>query len=139
MLHKVRIYGLLCEISYVRICIFRSAFSPPIINNKYHTHGGCTRIRRKWDGNWYEAFSEFSLTLLCTFQSRQFKDNFCSDVHIEFVGVFDTISSIGFLGRRLPFTGTNYGIKYFRHAMVGRLEEFQLCSEFDIMWPVCRL
>jgi len=49
--------------------------------------------------------------------SRQFKDNFCSDVNIDFIGVFDTVSSIGFLGRRLPFTGSNYGIRYFRHAM----------------------
>lgn len=49
--------------------------------------------------------------------SRQFKDNFCTDVNVEFIGVFDTVSSIGFIGRKLPFTGSNYGIRYFRHAM----------------------
>jgi uncharacterized protein (DUF2235 family) len=38
-------------------------------------------------------------------------------VNIDFVGVFDTVSSVGMLGRKLPFAATNYGIRIFRHAM----------------------
>lgn len=38
-------------------------------------------------------------------------------MNIDFVGVFDTVSSVGMLGRRLPFAATNYGIRIFRHAM----------------------
>lgn len=36
---------------------------------------------------------------------------------IDFVGVFDTVSSVGMLGKKLPFASTNYGIRIFRHAM----------------------
>ena|ERR1700761_6449628 len=52
-----------------------------------------------------------------TQQSRQFKDAFCADVVVEFIGVFDTVSSVGILGTGLPFTSSNHEIKYFRHAM----------------------
>lgn len=50
-------------------------------------------------------------------QSHQFKAAFCAHVNIEFIGVFDTVSSVGVFGRGLPFTSTNYCIKNFRHAM----------------------
>ena len=33
------------------------------------------------------------------------------------MGVFDTVSSVGLLGKKLPFAATNYGIRIFRHAM----------------------
>jgi uncharacterized protein (DUF2235 family) len=38
-------------------------------------------------------------------------------VNVEFIGVFDTVSSVGVFGKKLPFTSTNYCIKHFRHAM----------------------
>ncbi|KAG6919254.1 hypothetical protein DXG01_008050 [Tephrocybe rancida] len=47
-----------------------------------------------------------------------FKQTFCQDVKVEFVGVWDTVASVGVLaGRTLPFTNSNKAIKTFRHAL----------------------
>jgi uncharacterized protein (DUF2235 family) len=50
-------------------------------------------------------------------QSNAFKKTFSIDVDIEFVGVWDTVASVGIIPRRLPFTASNSHIKYFRHAI----------------------
>ncbi|KAF7307637.1 Zn(2)-C6 fungal-type domain-containing protein [Mycena indigotica] len=50
-------------------------------------------------------------------QSTAFKKSFCIDVDIEFLGVWDTVSSVGFVPRRLPFTRSNTHVRYFRHAI----------------------
>lgn len=39
------------------------------------------------------------------------------DVDIEFVGVWDTVASVGLFPRTLPFTKSNTAIKIFRHAI----------------------
>jgi len=50
--------------------------------------------------------------------ASNFKKTFCRDVKIEFVGVWDTVASVGILnGRTLPFTTSNDAIKTFRHAL----------------------
>ncbi|KAG6885643.1 hypothetical protein C0993_011777 [Termitomyces sp. T159_Od127] len=47
-----------------------------------------------------------------------FKKTFCQDVKVEFVGVWDTVASVGVLASRtLPFTNSNKAIKTFRHAL----------------------
>ncbi|KZV71102.1 hypothetical protein PENSPDRAFT_418968 [Peniophora sp. CONT] len=47
-----------------------------------------------------------------------FKRTFCRPVPIEFIGVWDTVASVGVLTRRsLPFVTTNTTIKTFRHAL----------------------
>ncbi|VDC07954.1 unnamed protein product [Peniophora sp. CBMAI 1063] len=47
-----------------------------------------------------------------------FKRTFCRSVPIEFIGVWDTVASVGVLTRRsLPFVTTNTTIKTFRHAL----------------------
>ncbi|KAG6816825.1 hypothetical protein H0H87_002668 [Tephrocybe sp. NHM501043] len=47
-----------------------------------------------------------------------FKQTFCQDIKVEFVGVWDTVASVGVLaGRTLPFTNSNKAIKTFRHAL----------------------
>jgi hypothetical protein len=50
-------------------------------------------------------------------QSIVFKKAFSIDVEIEFVGVWDTVCSVGLLPHTLPFTHSNTAIRYFRHAM----------------------
>ncbi|KAH0837783.1 hypothetical protein J3R83DRAFT_5963 [Lanmaoa asiatica] len=50
-------------------------------------------------------------------QSTAFKKAFSINVDIEFVGVWDTVSSVGVIPRRLPFTKANDNIRYFRHAL----------------------
>ncbi|KAN0111562.1 Uncharacterized alpha/beta hydrolase domain (DUF2235) domain containing protein [Russula decolorans] len=47
-----------------------------------------------------------------------FNVTFCRQVPIEFVGVWDTVASVGFLlSRSLPFVTVNTTIKRFRHAL----------------------
>ncbi|EPQ54493.1 hypothetical protein GLOTRDRAFT_77041 [Gloeophyllum trabeum ATCC 11539] len=49
--------------------------------------------------------------------SIMFKRTFSIDVKIEFLGVWDTVASVGLVDRDLPFVGTNNAIWYFRHAL----------------------
>ncbi|KAI6136042.1 hypothetical protein F5141DRAFT_995472 [Pisolithus sp. B1] len=50
-------------------------------------------------------------------QSTAFKKAFSIDVDVEFVGVWDTVNSVGIIPRRLPFTRANNKIRFFRHAL----------------------
>ncbi|TDL22155.1 hypothetical protein BD410DRAFT_770672 [Rickenella mellea] len=50
--------------------------------------------------------------------SEGFKRTYCREVKIEFLGVWDTVASVGMvIGRTLPFTVSNTMIKTFRHAL----------------------
>ncbi|KAF8879289.1 hypothetical protein BD779DRAFT_1447039 [Infundibulicybe gibba] len=50
-------------------------------------------------------------------QSNSFKKAFSIDVDIEFIGVWDTVNSVGLIPKRLPFTTSNSSVKTFRHAL----------------------
>ncbi|THH20515.1 hypothetical protein EW146_g858 [Bondarzewia mesenterica] len=50
-------------------------------------------------------------------QSNAFKKAFSVDVEIEFLGVWDTVASVGLIPHRLPFTASNTAVRYFRHAI----------------------
>jgi uncharacterized protein (DUF2235 family) len=50
-------------------------------------------------------------------QSDGFKKAFCSDVNIDFLGVWDTVDAVGILPKRLPFTASNCMVRTFRHAI----------------------
>ncbi|KAL0961236.1 hypothetical protein HGRIS_006201 [Hohenbuehelia grisea] len=50
-------------------------------------------------------------------QSTAFKKAFSNDVTIEFLGVWDTVNSVGLIPRRLPFTTSNTVVRTFRHAV----------------------
>ncbi|KAF8349608.1 hypothetical protein F5887DRAFT_878546 [Amanita rubescens] len=50
-------------------------------------------------------------------QSNGFKKAFSVDVPIHFVGVWDTVDSVGVIPKRLPFTTSNTIIRTFRHAV----------------------
>ncbi|PPQ75323.1 hypothetical protein CVT24_007036 [Panaeolus cyanescens] len=49
--------------------------------------------------------------------SNEFKKAFCVDVGIEFLGVWDTVDSVGIIPKRLPFTTSNTVVRTFRHAL----------------------
>lgn len=49
--------------------------------------------------------------------SADFKRTFSMNVQIEFVGVWDTVDSVGMIPRHVPFTKHNTCVKTFRHAM----------------------
>ncbi|KAI9430249.1 hypothetical protein BJY52DRAFT_1232453 [Lactarius psammicola] len=50
-------------------------------------------------------------------QSKQFKEAFSMDVGVEFLGVWDTVCSVGFIPRELPLTASNTTVRFFRHAL----------------------
>lgn len=50
--------------------------------------------------------------------SYEFKRTFCIDISVYFVGVFDSVASVGFIPRKLPLSSTPTNKPfYFRHAM----------------------
>ncbi|KAF7364820.1 hypothetical protein MVEN_00352100 [Mycena venus] len=47
-----------------------------------------------------------------------YKETFCQDVQVEFLGIWETVASVGIImGRTLPETGMNSSVKTFRHAV----------------------
>ncbi|KIO29809.1 hypothetical protein M407DRAFT_69969 [Tulasnella calospora MUT 4182] len=50
-------------------------------------------------------------------RARKFKETFSSDVRVEFIGVWDTVSSVGFGAPLLPFNASETFIRTFRHAL----------------------
>lgn len=63
--------------------------------------------------------------------SAEFKNTFCTNVNVYFVGVWDSVSSVGFIPRTMPFSKSPSNIiRYFRHAMA--LDEhrakFKVCE-----------
>jgi len=101
-----------------RVCLFgfsRGAYTARALAGMLHKVGLLPAYNKQqipFAWKMYKDISEKGWTL-----SRQFKKAFCTDVNIDFVGVFDTVSSVGMLGKKLPFAATNYGIRIFRHAM----------------------
>ncbi|GAB1524336.1 hypothetical protein RhiTH_007489 [Rhizoctonia solani] len=49
--------------------------------------------------------------------SNGFKQAFSIDVEIHFMGLFDTVNSVGLLPHELPFAKSNYVVRNFRHAV----------------------
>ena len=50
-------------------------------------------------------------------ESAAFKRAFSISVDVHFLGLFDSVSSVGFFGKLLPFAASMYHIRYFRHAL----------------------
>ncbi|GJE93482.1 DUF2235 domain-containing protein [Phanerochaete sordida] len=46
-----------------------------------------------------------------------FKRTFCREVKVEFLGVWDTVNSVGLIPRMLPFVYMNNGVQHLRHAL----------------------
>ncbi|KAG8694223.1 hypothetical protein FRC08_008622, partial [Ceratobasidium sp. 394] len=49
--------------------------------------------------------------------SNGFKQAFSIDVEINFMGLFDTVNSVGLIPKELPFAKSNYVVRTFRHAV----------------------
>ncbi|KAJ3924987.1 MAG: hypothetical protein NXY57DRAFT_1033063 [Lentinula lateritia] len=49
--------------------------------------------------------------------STAFKKSFSIDVDIDFMGLWDTVGSVGVIPKRLPFTSSNISVRCFRHAL----------------------
>jgi len=61
----------------------------------------------------YQIFADEEKTKF----AQEFKDTFSVNVKIQFVGVWDTVASVGLLPRHLPFVSSNNAMRCFRHAL----------------------
>ncbi|KAK0435300.1 hypothetical protein EV421DRAFT_1740357 [Armillaria borealis] len=101
-----------------RICIFgfsRGAYTARSLAGMIHKVGLLTPDNRQQVPFAYKMYTRTDEIGWC--QSTAFKEAFCIDVPIEFVGVWDTVDSVGLVPKRLPFTASNTIIRTFRHAL----------------------
>ncbi|THG96581.1 hypothetical protein EW026_g5276 [Hermanssonia centrifuga] len=49
--------------------------------------------------------------------SHDFKKTYCRSVSVDFLGVWDTVASVGLFPRYLPFIHENTGVRHLRHAL----------------------
>ncbi|PSR72581.1 hypothetical protein PHLCEN_2v11574 [Hermanssonia centrifuga] len=49
--------------------------------------------------------------------SKEFKQASCRSVHIDFLGVWDTVSSVGLVPHHFPYVHENRAVRYLRHAL----------------------
>ncbi|KAH9929779.1 uncharacterized protein B0H18DRAFT_996238 [Fomitopsis serialis] len=101
-----------------KICLFgfsRGAYTARALAGMIHKVGLLPRSNHQQVPFAYHMFTrddEWGWT-----QSREFKKTFSMDVDIDFIGVWDTVCSVGLIPHTLPFTSSNSAIKTFRHAL----------------------
>ncbi|KAJ7160302.1 hypothetical protein C8R46DRAFT_1194678 [Mycena filopes] len=101
-----------------RICIFgfsRGAYTARSLAGMIHKVGllpACNHQQIPFAYKMYTTTDETGWK-----QSNAFKKAFSIDVDIEFIGVWDTVSSVGLIPKRLPFTTSNTIVRTFRHAV----------------------
>ncbi|KAK0221275.1 hypothetical protein IW262DRAFT_1296008 [Armillaria fumosa] len=101
-----------------RICIFgfsRGAYIARSLAGMLHKVGLLPPDNRQQVPFAYKMYTRKDEIGWC--QSMAFKEAFCIDVPIEFVGVWDTVDSVGLVPKQLPFTASNTIIRTFRHAL----------------------
>ncbi|KAG5638610.1 hypothetical protein H0H81_011500 [Sphagnurus paluster] len=101
-----------------RICMFgfsRGAYTARALAGMLHKVGllpACNHQQVPFAYKLYKSDDEIGWK-----QSNVFKRAFSVDVKIEFIGVWDTVNSVGLIPRRLPFTTSNTIVRTFRHAL----------------------
>ncbi|KAG7090384.1 hypothetical protein E1B28_009503 [Marasmius oreades] len=101
-----------------RICIFgfsRGAYTARSLAGMIHKVGilpACNHQQVPFAYKMYTQADEVGWK-----QSNAFKKAFSIDADIEFVGVWDTVNSVGLIPKRLPFTTSNTNVRTFRHAV----------------------
>ncbi|KAI9058264.1 hypothetical protein FKP32DRAFT_1688725 [Trametes sanguinea] len=102
-----------------RICLFgfsRGAYTARALAGMLHKIGLLPRDNPEQIPFAYKLYKQTDKDSLEL--AAGFKQTFCRNVEIEFVGVWETVSSVGVLmTRTLPFTTANTTIKRFRHAL----------------------
>ncbi|KAJ3535236.1 hypothetical protein NMY22_g6574 [Coprinellus aureogranulatus] len=101
-----------------RICIFgfsRGAYTAKCLAGMLHKVGllpACNHQQVPFAYKMYKRPDAYGWK-----QSNEFKKAFSIDVDIEFLGVWDTVNSVGVIPRRLPFSASNTLVRTFRHAI----------------------
>ncbi|KAI0962092.1 hypothetical protein AcV7_001013 [Taiwanofungus camphoratus] len=101
-----------------KICLFgfsRGAYTARALAGMIHKVGLLPRCNHQQVPFAYKMFTRTDQ--IGWDQSKAFKKAFSMDVDIDFIGVWDTVCSVGLVPRTLPFTSSNTAIKIFRHAL----------------------
>ncbi|KAK7044791.1 hypothetical protein R3P38DRAFT_3308605 [Favolaschia claudopus] len=101
-----------------RICIFgfsRGAYTARSLAGMIHKVGLLPVDNHQQVPFAYKMYTRADATGWA--QSNAFKKAFSNDVHIDFIGVWDTVDSVGLIPKRLPFTTSNTIVRTFRHAV----------------------
>ena len=102
-----------------RICLFgfsRGAYTARCLAGMIHKVGLLPAHNGAQVAFAYEQYKDE--TKLGWEMSAEFKKTFCNDVRVYFIGVFDSVASVGFIPRKLPLS-SNPACQsgYFRHAI----------------------
>ncbi|KAF8644105.1 hypothetical protein AX16_008690 [Volvariella volvacea WC 439] len=101
-----------------RICLFgfsRGAYTASCLAGMIHKVGLlpiCNHQQVPFAYKMYKSVDEDGWR-----NSNLFKKTFSIDVGIEFVGLWDTVNSVGLYPKRLPFTTSNNIVNTYRHAL----------------------
>ncbi|KAJ6579424.1 hypothetical protein B0H10DRAFT_2099928 [Mycena sp. CBHHK59/15] len=102
-----------------KICLFgfsRGAYTARALAGMLHKVGLLPRDNQEQIPFAFKLYHKTSTSAIQ--MAAGYKQTFCQDVKVEFLGVWDTVSSVGiFMGRTLPFTSSNASISTFRHAV----------------------
>ncbi|KAI9508360.1 hypothetical protein F5148DRAFT_918894 [Russula earlei] len=102
-----------------KVCLFgfsRGAYTARALAGMLHKVGLLSRDNVEQVPFAYKLFKSRSKSDRALTQG--FKVTFCREVPIDFVGVWDTVASVGIVkGRTLPYVDTNRTIRVFRQAL----------------------
>ncbi|KAK7022138.1 hypothetical protein R3P38DRAFT_3195528 [Favolaschia claudopus] len=118
-----------------RICIFgfsRGSYIARALAGMLHKVGLLPRDNTEqvpFAFKMYEKTSESGIQL-----AAGYKQTFCQNVEVEFLGVWETVASVGIIMcRSLPYTTGNASVKTFRHAV--SLDEHRVRFEPYLLEP----
>jgi uncharacterized protein (DUF2235 family) len=101
------------------VCIFgfsRGAYTARALAGMLHKVGLLSKDNNEQISFAYKLYASSSRK--ANKLAARFKKVFSREVPIEFLGVWDTVASVGIVGgRTLPFVGANNTIKWFRQAL----------------------
>ncbi|EIN14621.1 hypothetical protein PUNSTDRAFT_130247 [Punctularia strigosozonata HHB-11173 SS5] len=101
-----------------KICIFgfsRGAYTARALAGMLHKVGllsSCNYQQLPFAYKMYKRDDEYGWRM-----SAIFKKTFSIHVNVDFVGVWDTVASVGVIPRYLPLSSSNDAIRIFRHAV----------------------
>ncbi|KZS92702.1 hypothetical protein SISNIDRAFT_466593 [Sistotremastrum niveocremeum HHB9708] len=102
-----------------RICLFgfsRGAYTARALAGMVHSVGLLPQANKQQVPFAWKFYSENN-TPEGLIKASEFKAAFSNNVIIDFVGVFDTVASVGLFSKELPFATSNRAIRIFRHAL----------------------
>ncbi|TFY67871.1 hypothetical protein EVJ58_g1350 [Rhodofomes roseus] len=99
-----------------KICFSRGAYTARALAGMLHKIGLLPRDNPEQIPFAYKLYKRTDASSIAI--AAGYKKTFCRDVQIEFVGVWDSVASVGSLvSKTLPFVANNTTIKTFRHAL----------------------